>query len=93
MIHQVLGGAEGQAEATWKSRVKYMPETQEQRLNTILSASTPARFIDVVEKACDRDNFSIASVKRPKNFGLVDNVVASRKDVPDGAKKPEASAS
>jgi ATP-dependent Clp protease protease subunit len=34
----------------------------------------------VVEKACDRDNFM--SPDEAKTFGLVDEVVASRKEVP-----------
>ena len=78
MIHQVLGGAEGQASDV-EIRVKYMLKLK-QRLNTILSKHTGQTY-DVVEKACDRDNFM--SAEEAKQFGLVDNVVASRKDVPE----------
>jgi ATP-dependent Clp protease protease subunit len=35
---------------------------------------------DVVEKACDRDNFM--SPEEAKAFGLVDHVVQSRRDLP-----------
>jgi ATP-dependent Clp protease protease subunit len=81
MIHQVLGGAEGQASDV-EIRVKYMLKLK-QRLNTILSGHTGQSY-DTVEKACDRDNFM--SAEEAKKFGLVDNVVASRKEVP-GAEK------
>ncbi len=77
MIHQVLGGAEGQATDV-EIRVKYMLRLK-QRLNGILSHHT-GRDIDIVEKACDRDNFMTA--EEAKDFGLVDEVVKSRKEVP-----------
>lgn len=80
MIHQVLGGAEGQASDV-EIRVKYMLKLKE-RLNTILSKHTGQSY-DTVEKACDRDNFM--SAEEAKNFGLVDQVVQSRKEV-SGAK-------
>ena len=81
MIHQVLGGAEGQASDV-EIRVKYMLKLK-QRLNTILAHHTGQTY-DVVEKACDRDNFM--SSEEAKIFGLVDNVVASRKEVPSAEK-------
>ena len=77
MIHQVLGGAEGQASDV-EIRVKYMLKLKE-RLNKILSHHTGQPY-DVVEKACDRDNFM--SAEEAKNFGLVDQVVQSRKEIP-----------
>jgi ATP-dependent Clp protease protease subunit len=77
MIHQVLGGAEGQASDV-EIRVKYMLKLKE-RLNTILSKHTGQPY-DVVEKACDRDNFM--SAEDARQFGLVDEVVTSRKDLP-----------
>ena len=77
MIHQVLGGAEGQASDV-EIRVKYMLKLK-QRLNTILSHHTGQPY-DVVEKACDRDNFM--SAEEAKDFGLVDAVISSRKEVP-----------
>ena len=78
MIHQVLGGAEGQASDV-EIRVKYMLRLK-QRLNGILAKHT-GQPIEVVEKACDRDNFMTS--EEAKTFGLVDEVVASRKDVPN----------
>jgi ATP-dependent Clp protease protease subunit len=83
MIHQVLGGAEGQASDV-EIRVKYMLKLK-QRLNTILSNHTGQTY-DTVEKACDRDNFM--SAEEAKAFGLVDLVVQSRKDLP-GVDKAE----
>ncbi len=77
MIHQVLGGAEGQASDV-EIRVKYMLKLKE-RLNTILSTHTGQPY-EVVEKACDRDNFMSAA--DAKAFGLVDEVVTTRKQVP-----------
>ena len=81
MIHQLLGGAEGQ-DSDVEIRVKYMLKLK-QRLNTSLSKHTGQNY-DVVEKACDRDNFM--SADEAKTFGLVDNVVQSRKEIP-GAEK------
>jgi ATP-dependent Clp protease protease subunit len=76
MIHQVLGGAEGQATDV-EIRVKYMLKLK-QRLNNILAKHT-GQPIDVVEKACDRDNFM--SPEEAKAFGIVDEVVQSRKEM------------
>jgi ATP-dependent Clp protease protease subunit len=78
MIHQVLGGAEGQATDV-EIRVKYMLKLK-QRLNNILSKHT-GQPIDVVDKACDRDNFM--SPEEAKAFGIVDEVVVSRKEMPN----------
>src|SRR4029077_9481747 len=78
MIHQVLGGAEGQATDV-EIRVKYMLKLK-QRLNNILATHT-GQPIDVVDKACDRDNFM--SPEEAKAFGLVDEVVTSRTEVPN----------
>ena len=77
MVHQVFGGAEGPASDV-EIRVKHMLRLK-QRLNTIISKHTGQPY-DVVEKACDRDNFM--SPDEAKAFGLVDEVVASRKEVP-----------
>ena len=76
MIHQVLGGAEGQASDV-EIRVKYMLKLKE-RLNTIIAKHSGQPY-DVVEKACDRDNFM--SPEEAKKFGLVDSVVESRKEM------------
>ena len=77
MVHQLLGGAEGQA-TDMEIRVRHMLDLKK-RLNDILAKHT-GKSIKEVDKACDRDNFM--SAKDAKEFGLVDEVVESRKDVP-----------
>ena len=77
MVHQLLGGAEGQA-TDMEIRVRHMLDLK-RRLNGILSKHT-GKPVKEVDKACDRDNFM--SAQEAKDFGLVDKVVESRKDVP-----------
>jgi ATP-dependent Clp protease, protease subunit len=76
MIHQVLGGAEGQASDV-EIRVKYMLKLK-QRLNSIISKHT-GQPVDKVERDCDRDNFM--SAEEAKAYGLVDEVVQSRREI------------
>ncbi len=83
MIHQVLGGAEGPASDV-EIRVKHMLKLKNV-LNGILAKHT-GRPIEQVEKDCDRDNFM--SAEEAKNYGLVDQVVQSRKEIPGLAEKP-----
>ena len=59
------------------------------RLNAIIGKHT-AQPVDIVEKACDRDNFM--TPEEAKAFGLVDEVVASRKEVPGLPEKSSVSA-
>lgn len=75
MIHQVLGGAQGQASDV-EIRVKHMLELKN-RLNNIISKHT-GQNVEKVEEDCDRDNFMTASMA--KDYGLVDHVVDFRKD-------------
>ena len=82
IIHQVLGGAEGPASDV-EIRVKYMLKLK-QRLNGIIAKHT-GRAIEQVEKDCDRDNFM--SSEEAKAYGLVDEVVRSRKEIPGMAEK------
>ncbi len=77
MIHQVLGGAEGPASDV-EIRVRYMLKLK-QRLNGIISKHT-GKSLEQVERDCDRDNFM--SPDEAKNYGLVDEVVQSRKEIP-----------
>lgn len=77
MIHQVLGGAEGPASDV-EIRVKHMLELKK-RLNSILAKHT-GKPVEQVEKDCDRDNFMTA--EEAKTYGLVDEVVLSRKEIP-----------
>jgi len=76
MIHQVLGGAEGAASDV-EIRVKYMLGLK-RRLNQILAKHT-GKPVEQVEKDCDRDNFM--SADEAKAYGLVDEVVQSRKEI------------
>jgi len=82
MIHQVLGGAEGQATDV-EIRVKHMLKLKN-TLNGILSKHT-GKPVDQVERDCDRDNFM--SAEEAKNYGLVDLVVQSRKEIPGAVEK------
>jgi len=77
MIHQVLGGAEGQASDV-EIRVKHMLKLKN-TLNAILAKHT-GQTVEQVEKDCDRDNFM--SADEAKKYGLVDMVVQSRKEIP-----------
>jgi ATP-dependent Clp protease protease subunit len=77
MIHQVLGGAEGPASDV-EIRVKYMLKLK-QRLNAIIAKHT-GKPIEQVEKDCDRDYFMTSD--EAKAYGLVDEVVQSRKQIP-----------
>ncbi len=82
MIHQVLGGAEGPASDV-EIRVNYMLKLK-RRLNSILAHHT-GRPVEQVEKDCDRDNFM--SADEAKAYGIVDEVVKSRKEIPGMAEK------
>lgn len=77
MIHQVLGGAEGQATDV-EIRVKYMLKLKN-RLNDILSKAT-GKTPEQINQDTDRDNFM--SADEAKQYGLIDEVITSRKDVP-----------
>ncbi len=76
MIHQVLGGAEGQASDV-EIRVNYMLRLKT-RLNEIISHHT-GKSTTEVEGDCDRDNYMTAN--EAKEYGLVDDVVKSRKEI------------
>ena len=82
MIHQILGGAEGPASDV-EIRVRYMLRLK-QRLNSII-AKHANRSLDQVEKDTDRDNFMTS--EEAKAYGLVDEVVQSRKQVPGLAER------
>jgi len=84
MIHQVLGGAEGAASDV-EIRVKYMLRLK-QRLNGIISHHT-GKPIEQVEKDCDRDYYMTG--EEAKAYGLVDEVVQSRKEIPGLADKKD----
>jgi ATP-dependent Clp protease protease subunit len=77
MIHLVLGGAEGAASDV-EIRVKHMLK-EKHRLNSIIAKHT-GKSVEQVEKDCDRDYFMSAAEAR--DYGLVDEVVQSRKEIP-----------
>ena len=54
------------------------------RLNEILAKHT-GKSIENIGKDTDRDNFM--SADEAKNYGLVDQVVQSRKEIPGSAEK------
>jgi len=70
MIHQVMGGMEGQA-SDIKIRAERIMRIKE-RLNKILSTHTGKKITEV-EKDTDRDYFMTA--KESKEYGLIDQVI------------------
>ncbi|MEA3322824.1 MAG: ATP-dependent Clp protease proteolytic subunit [Patescibacteria group bacterium] len=70
MIHQVLGGTQGQA-SDIDIHAKHILKTKE-KLNKIMSKHTGQK-ISVIEKDSDRDNFMSAS--EAKKYGIVDKIV------------------
>ena len=76
MIHQPLGGAQGQA-SDISIQAKEILKTK-QRLNEILAHHT-GKPIEQIEKDTDRDYHLTA--EEAKAYGLVDEVVKSRKEI------------
>ncbi|MFL2669233.1 MAG: ATP-dependent Clp endopeptidase proteolytic subunit ClpP [Alphaproteobacteria bacterium] len=76
MIHQPSGGFQGQA-ADIDIHAREILSLRE-RLNQIYANHTE-QPIDVIEKRMDRDSF--LSPEEAKEFGLIDDVVDSRKDL------------
>lgn len=74
MIHQVSGGAQGQASDV-ERQVEFMFKLKK-RLNRILSHHT-GKAIEIVEKDADRDYYMTA--QEAKDYGLVDEVIHSLK--------------
>lgn len=73
MIHQPLGGAQGQATEI-EIAARHILKTRD-RLNKILAERT-GQPIEVIEKDTDRDNFM--SAEEAKAYGLVDEVMVTR---------------
>ena len=76
MIHQVSGGAQGQASDV-ERQVEFMFKLKK-RLNQILSIHT-GKPVEQVTKDADRDYYM--SAEEAKEYGLVDEVVKSRKEL------------
>ena len=70
MIHQPLGGAQGQATEI-EIAARHILRTRE-KLNNILSERT-GQPIDKIERDTDRDNFLTAD--EAKDYGLIDDVM------------------
>lgn len=73
MIHQPLGGAQGQATEI-EIAAKHILQTKE-KLNKILAANTGKDY-DVIAADTERDNWM--SAEQAKEYGLIDRVVYKR---------------
>jgi ATP-dependent Clp protease, protease subunit len=76
MIHQPLGGTQGQA-TDIQIHAKRIIEMRE-KLNKILSERT-GQPLEVIERDTDRDNFMTA--ERAKEYGLIDAVIEHNSEV------------
>ena len=76
MIHQPLGGFQGQS-TDIQIHAKEIQKVRE-NLNSILSKHT-GNDINKISKDTDRDNFMNA--EEAQDYGIVDNVLESRKDI------------
>lgn len=83
MIHQPLGGAQGQATEI-EIAAKHILFIRE-KLNIILSERT-GQPIEVIERDTDRDNFMTA--ERAKEYGLIDHII-TRSDMKDTDEKKD----
>ena len=70
MIHQPLGGAQGQATEI-KIAAEHILKTKG-KLNHILSINT-GKNVEIIEKDTDRDNF--LSSEEALNYGLIDKII------------------
>ena len=76
MIHQPLGGFQGQS-TDIQIHAQEIQKVRE-NLNSILSKHT-GNDINKIKEDTDRDNFMNAA--EAKNYGIVDNVLETRKDI------------
>jgi ATP-dependent Clp protease protease subunit len=74
MIHQVMGGAEGQA-SDIEIAARHIIRTKD-KLNKILAKNT-GKPLEQVEKDSDRDYFM--SADEAKKYGLIDEIVKDKK--------------
>ena len=75
MIHQPLGGAQGQATEI-EIAAKHILRTK-QKLNTILAENCGQPY-DIVAADTERDNWK--SAEEAMEYGLIDRVIAERED-------------
>ena len=76
MIHQPLGGAQGQA-SDIKIHAEHILKTKK-KLNTIL-ATNCGRSYEELDRDTDRDNY--LSAEEALNYGLIDKIFYNRKGV------------
>ena len=74
MIHQPLGGAQGQA-SDIEIQAKHIQKTKE-KINNILSKNTN-QSLEKIQKDTDRDFYM--SAQEAKDYGLVDEIFSARK--------------
>lgn len=74
MIHQPLGGAQGQATEI-KIAAEHILKTKD-KLNKILSNNT-GKDLETIEKDTDRDNFM--SADEAVSYGIVDKIIENKK--------------
>ena len=75
MIHQPLGGAQGQA-SDIKIQAEHILRTKA-KLNRILAENT-GRHISTIERDTDRDNYM--SAEEARIYGLIDSVITKREN-------------
>ncbi len=85
MIHQPLGGAQGQATEI-EIAAKHILHTKE-KLNRILSENTGKPY-DVVAQDTDRDNWMTADDAR--EYGLIDQVITNRAEMAESKDKDKS---
>ena len=79
MIHQPIGGFQGQA-SDIDIHAREILQSRE-RLNKILSDHTGQSF-DTIKNDTERDNFM--SANEAKAYGLIDEVLDERENLPKG---------
>jgi ATP-dependent Clp protease protease subunit len=81
MIHQPLGGAQGQA-SDMEIQVREILSIRD-KLNNIYVHHT-GQALEVIKAAMDRDNFM--SPEAAKEFGLIDEIMQQRPDLKETGK-------
>ncbi len=82
MIHQVLGGAQGQATDV-EITTKHLLKTKE-KLNRMLAENTGKDY-EVICAATERDNWM--SAQEAMEFGIIDKVMTNREKEDEDSKK------
>lgn len=75
MIHQPLGGAQGQATEI-KIAAEHILKTKD-KLNKILSLNT-GKDLNIIEKDTDRDNFMTSN--EALDYGIIDEIIKEKKE-------------